>query len=1334
MSFFGQLSSRIYEAMQVDQHRLRNQLRAIQTAEQAGKNFDKQLERLQTELEVSLKRRETRAASLPPLSYDDALPISAKVEEICDTIRNNQVVILCGETGSGKSTQLPKICLQAGRGITGLIGHTQPRRIAARSVSARITEELGNRKDLVGFKVRFTDTTAESTLIKVMTDGILLAETQQDRFLDQYDTLIIDEAHERSLNIDFLLGYLHRLLTRRPTLKLIITSATIDAERFAQHFAHRGVAAPILQVSGRTYPVEVRYRPLISEDEVDDRLGSSEGSAISAALRELFAEGPGDVLVFLPTERDIREVSHFLRGDILRRGLGNIELLPLYARLSAAEQNKVFAPHKSRRVVLSTNVAESSLTVPGIRYVIDTGTARISRYSARSKVQRLPIEAVAQASADQRKGRCGRVGPGICIRLYGEEDFAGRERFTPPEILRTNLASVILQTLAYDLGTLEEFPLLDVPKPEAIRDGYKTLFELGAIDQNHALTPLGRKLAKLPVDPRIGRMIVAAAEEHCLADMLIVAAALESQDIRDRPEEKKGTADEAHAKFSDSSSDFVSLIKIWDFTQKLRADLGKSAWRKALKQNFLSEMRLVEWQELHRQLVEMAEGVGYSVGKRQITFSEFLPPSEEERKGRVNTNAAWDSLHRSLLTGLLSNVACKLEGNEYLGAGNNKLFLWPGSGVASSRPSWIMGAELIETTKRYTRVVARIDSDWLEPLAKHLIHLSHSEPSWDRRGGQAIVNEKVSLFGLTIVPRRRVWFGPINPQEARQIFVRDGLALHELDSKAAFLKANREVLENIQGLASKARRRDWIVEQDALWRFYDQRVPQDVYDVRQLERWLSSKECPNPKILHMKPEDLLHVDSEEVQPTNYPDQLKIDRMELPLQYEFEPGSESDGITVVVPKEAVGQLHSGRLGWLVPGMLEAKVEALIRSLPKPLRRQLVPAPDVARQAVQLLPRSDRPFLPALAEVLSEIAGEPIKATDLDESKIAQHLRLNLRVIDAEGKSIAEGRDLADLQKEVGGLSPEKFTPSAADPRWHRDGIKSIDFGELPEVIEVRQQGLVVTRFPGLVDQGEAVGLRLFDSLADAEFATWRGLARLFQIQHARDIRLQVRNLPRFEQLKLWGHRSFEPRGLEATIMDHLSLRCLELQHGPVSLSRPLKVPRDSLSRDLVIRDGKRFLTAATSESAPVIVSLLEEIHNVRLVLSKLPKTWQATHRDIEGQLGELIRTGFLVETPWEWLRHYPRYLKGISLRIKRLTTGGAARDEQHQRTLGPLVTRLQAYLKDHGASVRFSEALSTYRWMLEELRVSLFAQEMGTSQAVSPQRLDKQWQKVTGGGR
>ncbi len=927
MSFFGDLTRSISEAMQVDQHRLRNQLRAIQAAEHSGNNFDRLLERLQSDLEKSRERRAQRQASLPKLEYDPALPITAKIDEICETIQNYQVVILCGETGSGKSTQLPKICLQAGLGLTGMIGHTQPRRIAARSVSSRIAEELGNRKDVVGFKVRFTDTTAESTLIKVMTDGILLAETQQDRFLDQYDTLIIDEAHERSLNIDFLLAYLHRLLPRRPTLKLIITSATIDADRFAQHFSHNGKPAPVLQVSGRTYPVELRYRPLLEGDDLESLQAPDEIAGISKALQELYSEGAGDVLVFLPTERDIREVSHFLRGDIQRRGMGNIELLPLYARLSAAEQNKVFAPHKSRRIVLATNVAESSLTVPGIRYVIDTGTARISRYSARSKVQRLPIEAVSQASADQRKGRCGRVGPGICIRLYSEEDFLSRERFTAPEILRTNLASVILQTLAYDLGPLEEFPLLDVPRPEAIRDGYKTLFELGAIDKGQTLTPLGRKLAKLPVDPRIARMILAAADEHCLADMLIVAAALESQDVRDRPEEKKGSADEAHAKFADPESDFIAYLKIWDFTQQLRADLGKSAWRKALKQNFLSEMRMVEWQELHRQLLEMAQSVGLTLGKRQITFGSLAAESEQQPKGRTAPTPARDALHRSLLAGLLSNVACRLEGPEYLGAGGNKLFLWPGSGVSANRPNWIIGAELIETSKRYTRTVARIEPEWIEPLASHLVNLGHSEPTWDRRSGQVLVNEKVSLFGLTIVPRRRVRFGPIDPKEAHNIFIRDGLALHELETKASFLKANREVLESIQGLASKARRRDWIVEQDAMWRFYEERVPSTVYDVRQLERWLSSKECPDPRLLHMKPEDLLHVDPEEANPARYPDKLQIDRMQLPLQYQFEPGSEADGITVVVPKEALGQLHTGRLGWLIPGMLEAKIEAL-----------------------------------------------------------------------------------------------------------------------------------------------------------------------------------------------------------------------------------------------------------------------------------------------------------------------------------------------------------------------------------------------------------------------
>ncbi|MEX2026567.1 MAG: ATP-dependent RNA helicase HrpA, partial [Pirellulaceae bacterium] len=838
MSYFRDLARQIDQAMQTDRQRLRNLLRAVEAAEQQGKSPDEQLARLHNQLDKSLAIVKQRRASVPPLVYDDSLPITARRDEIIAAIREHHVLILSGETGSGKSTQLPKLCLAAGRGITGLIGHTQPRRIAARSIAARLAEELAiptrsvsegsqedssltlrvskERPNLVAYKIRFADQTSPDTLIKVMTDGILLAETQSDPFLEAYDTIIIDEAHERSLNIDFLLGYLHRLLSQRPDLRLIITSATIDAQRFAEHFASSGQPAPVIEVTGRTYPVEVRYRSPNSDD-------GQPLHPLADAIDEVCRSGPGDVLVFLPTERDIREAAHVLRGRVLHGG--KAEVLPLYARLTTAEQNKIFQPHTGRRIVLATNVAESSLTVPGIRFVVDTGTARISRYSPKSKVQRLPIEPVSQASCDQRKGRCGRIGPGICIRLYDEEDYLSRERFTPPEIQRTNLAAVILQTLAFDLGPLDEFPLLDPPRPEAIRDGYKTLSEIGVIDDERKLTPIGRTLARLPVDPRIGRMILAAHDEHCLADVLIIAAALETQDPRERPADKQQAADEAQSRFLDSDSDFLSYLKLWDFLHHLRETLSRGQFKKALWQSFLSETKVREWQEVHRQLLGMVSQLRLRVGKRQHQ------PEALARGSLAVKEAAYAAIHRSILTGLLSNIALRGDVREYQGVGGNKFFLWPGSGLlhkpavparetregrngpsAENLPPWILAAELVETSRRYARTVARIDPDWIEPLAAHLVSRSYSDPHWSRKSGTVLAKEKVSLFGLTIVPERRVRYGTIDLVESRKIFIQHALVEQELDLQAAFFRHNRQLREELAILAAKSRRRDLVVD------------------------------------------------------------------------------------------------------------------------------------------------------------------------------------------------------------------------------------------------------------------------------------------------------------------------------------------------------------------------------------------------------------------------------------------------------------------------------------------------------------------------------------------
>lgn len=1359
MSFFRDLDEQIAQAMQADRHRLKNALRGIRRLEEQGQPFDSRLEEFWRKLDESTSRRRRRAAATPAIKYDPALPVVSRKPDIAAAIRDHQVVVLCGETGSGKSTQLPKICLELGRGIDGMIGHTQPRRIAARSVAARLAEELETKLGgVVGYKVRFTDQTAPETLIKVMTDGVLLAESQHDRFFDQYDTLIIDEAHERSLNIDFLLGYLHRLLPRRPDLKVIITSATIDAARFAEHFLLTGEGratgrsallpaslalpaagavdvpaegngqtasrlsdapykpAPILEVSGRTYPVEVLYRPL-EADEDSGEVDTARG--VVQAIEEVTTLGSGDILVFLPTERDILDTHQKLRGLRLREG--ELDILPLYARLSAEEQQRVFQSHKGRRVVLSTNVAESSLTVPGIYYVVDTGTARISRYSPRSKVQRLPIEPVSQASADQRKGRCGRIGPGVCVRLFTEDDYLARDRFTAPEIQRTNLAAVILQTHALNLGPIDEFPFLDPPRGESIRDGYKTLFEIGAIDEHRALTPLGKQLAKLPCDPRIGRMILAAAQEHCLSDVLIIAAALEIQDPRERPASKQQAADEAQAKFVDPDSDFLSYLKLWDFYHRLKKELSRNQLRKACQQNFLSHVRLREWQDIHRQLLEMVTQLGLKSGARRW--------GENAVKTQQPTAELYAALHRALLTGLLSNIALRSDGGEYTGAGNQRLSLWPGSGVYGQKPKWIVAADLVETTRRYARTAARIDPSWLEALAPHLAHRSYADPHWDRRSGSPMVWEKVTLFGLTIVPRRRVRYGPVDPLAARDVFIREGLAAGELDSNAGFYAHNLRLLEEIAKLAAKTRRRDLMVDPETVVDFYLTKVPRDVFDAQSLFRWLRKNERTAPKALYLREEDLFPSHQLAEQKAAYPDTFEIGSLRLPVDYRFEPGAAADGVTVTVPKEGLKQLSPDRLGWLVPGLLEDKVQALIRTLPKPLRRNLVPAPEVARRAVQDLGYGQGPFLPAVATALSRIAGENIPETAFDLERLPEHLQLNVRVVDERGKTVAEGRDVHALREKMHVAAEEAAPTKAASELspWQRDGLLRWDFGELPEQVNFRFGAVTVIKHPAVVDLGETAGLRLFDSTAEASDAQRGGLRRLLAIVERREIKAQVAWLPEIEKIRLWGASLASKQSLEDQLTDLIAERALE---ATLELRKALPLPRNATEFAVLRKEFAREIVPAVQTTTKVVIALLEAYHQSRLCLAeKYPAHWDAPLADLREQFSSLLPEGFLSRTPWAWLQHYPRYLRGILARISKLKTSGVPKDQQLQAQVTPRWEQYKARRQQHRKLEIHDPELERYRWLLEEFRISLFAQELGTSQPVSPQRLDKQWAKV-----
>jgi ATP-dependent helicase HrpA len=1259
---------------------------------------------------------------------------------------------------------------------------------------------------------------------------VLLAETRTDRFLEQYDTIIVDEAHERSLNIDFLLGNLKRLLPKRPDLRVIITSATIDAARFAEHFGSRSGPAPIIEVSGRMYPVEVRWRPLTdagrrgNADETDrgdeghlsGRLGKpanaeeDEGDpqrAILDALDELAAEDLWDVLIFQPTEWDIHETAKLIRGHMARRGwTKDVELLPLYARLSLQEQQRVFEPRGSaRRIVIATNVAESSLTVPRIRAVIDTGTARISRYSPRSKMQRLPIEAVSQASADQRKGRCGRIGPGVCIRLFSEQDYAARERFTPPEILRTNLASVILQTQSLNLGPIEEFPFLEPPKPTAIRDGYKTLFELGAVNERNELSELGRKLAKLPVDPRIARIILAGHDEACLNDILIIAAALEAQDPRDRPIDKQQQADEKHKPFQHPDSDFLSYLKVWDFFHHLKETLSKGQVRKACAQNFLNFNRLREWADLHRQLQELAQECGLKTGKRVWAEAQdageggdvgrALAPVAATKTGKSArpTNATVvepvssgstkgdlksDAIHRALLTGFLSSIAQRSgETSEYLTGGGLKGVVWPGSGTFAKKPKWVVAAEVVETSKQYLRTVARIDPAWIEALAGHLVTRTQSEPHWDRDGGSAAAFEKVSLFGLTIVPRRKVRLGRINPTLSRELLIQHGLVEADFDCDAPFFKHNRALIAELEELRVKSRRADFLKGEDAQFEFYDKRLPADVVDGVSLMKWLkgrgptknrnpselasvepglcttgqlppkgvgvvqrpdnhqsklgggsgnvdrTSNLTANERSLFFSRDDLLNPVSDAVTTEDFPSELKLQHLRVPLQYKLNPGESDDGITISVPQEGLNQLDSRRLGWLVPGLIEQKITALIKSLPKELRRMFVPVPDTTKEVLKQIKFGEGNVTDAMAAILSKLSGQRVNAEDFREVELPTHLRINIKVVGAQGKQLAVGRDVDELRNKLGAKASASF--SAIDhSMWNRDGLTDWDFDVLPESVDLQHSGLRLKGFPSLLDRGENVSLRLADSAERAAFDTRLGLRRLFVIAASKELKKQVQHLPELSRWQL----------LTATLPDKgkLPQQLAELiAERAFFATASVPLPRTKIQFQERVRAAKLRIPPAVQEVIELIGPLITAYTDARRAIDscKLPFA-QTAIVDCRDQLARLTEAGFLITTPWDWLQQCSRYLQAISLRIKKLAAAGQARDQRAALDVAPRWRKLTERLDGDRKTGRYDPDLLTCRWMLEELRVSLFAQELRTAIPISPQRWDKQFETLT----
>ena len=1308
------LAERVSRSMLSDRHRLERSLTGIQQLMRQGKPFDRKLSGLQRDLERSEKRYSERAAALPAIDFDPTLPINDKREEIRQALADHSVIVVCGETGSGKSTQLPKICLEAGRGVAGMVGHTQPRRIAARSVAARVSDELNSRLgEAVGFKIRFTDKTSPRTFVKLMTDGILLAETQSDRFLNQYDTIIIDEAHERSLNIDFLLGYLKRLIDRRSDLKVIITSATIDAERFATFFGSEDRPAPVIEVSGRMYPVEIRHQSPVADEENPKDEDIDWQRAVADVCEDLCIEGPGDMLVFMPTERDIRETAKVLRGRSFHGERNSVDIVTLFGRLSEKEQNKVFEPHSGRRIVVATNVAESSLTVPGIRYVVDTGTARISRFSATSQVQRLPIEAISQASANQRAGRCGRVGPGICVRLYSSADFAGRDAYTAPEIQRTNLASVLLQMKALKLGRIEDFPFLDPPAPGAIRGGLKTLFELSALDEQEELTEIGRKLAKLPVDPRIGRMILAADDEQSLEEVLIIASALELRDPRDRPLDKQSQADQAHQQFRHERSDFLSLLKLWDFFFDLNRKLSNSKLRKACQQNFLSYNRMREWKDLHRQLKEIVIDSGHKP----------TPRRNDE-----------DAIHRAILTGLLSNVAMRGEGHEFTGAGGQKLFLWPGSVAFESKPKWIVAGELVETTRRFARTIAPIQPQWIESLAPHLVKRTYSEPHWSAKNASAMAFEKVLLFGLPVVPRRMIRYGKIDPTLSRDLFLQHGLVEGEYETSAEFARHNAKLKKELEEWQAKLRQGSHFVGEEIEYEFYDQRVPHEVVDGATFEKWRKQAEVLTPRLLFMTREDLL-VDSEAAPRQNaFPDTLRVGTMDLPVEYHLEPGSVEDGVTVSVPREGLNQLSEQNLAWLVPGLLEEKVAALMKTLPKSLRILFVPVPETAREIVAKLEYGKGSLLGQLASALRDYSGEHVPETAFEPARLPQHLKMNLRVLDANGKVIASSRDLAELRRQVSqqpepaqtkgtGASKRGQATSRDDDRWHRDGIRDFSFGELPAQVQLDRQGITVIAYPMLVLDRDSAKLRLSDSPFEAEYHSRRAMVWLFLQLEGKRIQEQVRHFPGMDALTV----QFMALPEGKTFQSQLTWRLAE----DALFAKP-KLPRTEGDWNQQVRQAKQQILVVVQDLAEILPPMLKEANQVRRLLERThPPALQPLVQDLRWQFARLTRAGFVRETSLTWLRHFPRYFQGMQIRFEKATTGGFQKDRRNQQMLQPFLGRIEQAERQLHSDQQWAQLtkLREFEFLVEEFRVSLFAQQLRCSVPVSEKRLNEAWREM-----
>jgi len=1289
----------------------------------------------------------------PVITFPESLPVSARRDEIARAFTSHPAIVVCGETGSGKTTQLPKIALALGRAADGkLIGHTQPRRIAAQSVAKRIAEELDTPLgEVVGFKVRFQDRLQRGASVKLMTDGILLAETQSDPLLTAYDTIIIDEAHERSLNIDFLLGHLKQVLPRRPELKVIVTSATIDAERFSAHFG----GAPVIQVSGRLYPVEQRWRPYEWDDAPKTppssapqagatSLGRPGGRrdrdlnvAIAEAVDELWrGPGPGDILVFLPGEREIREAADYLRKHLAHDPRHrHAEILPLFARLSQAEQDRVFATGGPARIVLATNVAETSLTVPGIRFVIDAGTARVKRYSWRSKVEQLLVEPISQAAANQRAGRCGRMADGICIRLYDEADFAGRPRFTDPEILRSSLAGVILRMASLGLGAVEDFPFLEAPPKKAIADGYALLGELGAVDERNELTDMGRALARLPLDPRVGRMILEAKERQSLAEVLVIAAALSGQDVRDRPMEQAQAADAKHKLFDDEKSEFMGYLKLWRWIEEGRGShghrgeatdkhkLSNRQQEQRLREHFVSPRRVREWRDIHSQLLTVVTEHGWRINPSPATYEQ---------------------VHLALLAGLLGNIGCKVEDEEsYLGARGIRFWRHPGAHLSKKPGRWLIAAELVETTRLFGRGLAAIEPQWIERIGGHLIKTQLSDPHWEKKAGEVMAFERGTLYGVVVYQQRRVAFARIDPAAAREIFIREALVAGDWETRLPFLAHNARLVREVQELEHKARRQDVLVDDELIHAFYDQQLPASVVGASSFERWYRDEVKRQPNLLKLTRDELMRHEAAGITTKAFPKVIRLGGIDCAAQYLHEPGDPKDGLTVTVPVYALNQVSEERIEWLVPGMLEAKIGALLKSLPGKPRARMVPLADTAKSLVSALPFGDGGLIDALLAAVRERTQLPVQRADFKLETLPAHLFMNLRVVDEHGRQLGVGRHLAALKAELGGQARNAFqalaalkasaatapatapsaaaaSPTQAAPPAARAATAgpytAWTFGELPELLEVRKAGQSMVGFPALVDKATHVEIEVFDEPDVAAARHRAGLRRLVALQLKEPLKYLEKNIPELQRMAA----QFMSLGSQEELREQIVALALDRAF----LADPL--PADAASFQARLDAGRTRLTLIAQEVARGVAATLQEYANANRKLkdARPPKD---VADDVSAQLTRLVHKRFVLDTPWSALGHLPRYLRAVQMRLDKLRSD-PERDAQRLAEIRPLEQRWQRRVAERrGAS---DARLDEFRWLLEELRVSLFAQELRTPQPVSAKRLERLWSQLS----